>query len=98
MNVKNDAIVLSDADHVATVLRPIKAGETVTVSSPNGIVQIIAAEPIPIFHKIALRLLRQGSDILKYGDSIGTLISDVEAGAHVHVHNLRSKRALKMQS
>ena len=96
MNVKKDAIVLNDADQVATVLRPIKAGEAVFVSSPKGIVRIVAVESIPIFHKIALRSLRQGSDILKYGESIGILISDIEAGVHVHVHNLRSKRAVKM--
>ena len=95
MSVEKDAIALHDADHVATVLRPIRAGDAVCVSLPNGMVRVVATEAIPIFHKIALRPLRNGSDIFKYGDSIGTLMSDIEAGAHVHVHNLRSKRALK---
>ncbi|MEM9442603.1 MAG: UxaA family hydrolase [Pseudomonadota bacterium] len=95
MNDDKDAIALHGDDHVATVLRPINEGDVVNVSSPNGMVQIIATEAIPIFHKIALRPLRNDSDILKHGDSIGTSISDIEAGAHVHVHNLRSKRALR---
>lgn len=88
-----DAILLDPADHVATVLRQIAPGEILSIAGPGGIGEVIAAEPIPIFHKIAIRALPSGADVLKYGDTIGVLIAAVDQGALVHVHNLRSKRA-----
>ncbi len=91
-----DAVLLDEADQVATVLHSIKPGIAVLIAAPKQQFQIIATEPIPIFHKIAIKPLSKGSDVLKYGDSIGVLITDVDEGAHVHIHNLHSRRAVKM--
>ena len=90
---RTDAILLDRGDNVATVLRRIEPGETLRVAGPEGGVQLTAAEAIPIFHKIAVKALRSGSDVLKYGESIGALTADAAKGALVHVHNLRSRRA-----
>jgi hypothetical protein len=92
-----DAILLDRADDVATVLRPIEQGETVSVEGSNGLLNVIAKETIPIFHKIAIKPLSAGWRVSKYGDTIGVLITNVEEGALVHVHNLRSKRAVSMK-
>ncbi|MGI9418272.1 MAG: UxaA family hydrolase [Geminicoccaceae bacterium] len=88
-----NAVLLDEADHVATVLRAVQPGETVLASSPAGERRVISKDTIPIFHKIAMAALSTGSDILKFGEPIGVLTADVEAGALVHLHNLRSKRA-----
>ncbi len=93
MNAK-DAILLNDADHVATVLRQIEQGESISIARPSGSLDITAKETIPAFHKIAIKSLSAGLDTLKYGDSIGVIITDVEEGALVHIHNLRSNRAV----
>jgi altronate dehydratase small subunit len=50
-------------------------------------------EPIPLGHKVARRALAAGHRILKYGAAIGEATQAIAAGAHVHVHNLRSLRA-----
>lgn len=89
-----DAILLDEADNVATVLRQIEQGESVSIAGSSGLFDVIAKETIPIFHKIAIKPLSSGSEIFKYGDSIGVLVTDVEHGALVHVHNLRSNRAV----
>ena len=89
-----DAILLDEADHVATVLRRIEVGETVVIAGSSGVFDVVAKETIPIFHKIAIKQLSSGSGISKYGNSIGVLIADVKKGALVHVHNLRSNRAV----
>ena len=47
---------------------------------------------IPIGHKVALKDLESGSDVLKYGNVIGRLVSSVKKGDHLHVHNLKTKR------
>ena len=86
--------MLDKADDVATVLREIEAGECVSIAGPSGPLNVVAKERIPIFHKIAIKPLPSGTDVLKYGDSIGVLVTDAEKGALVHVRNLRSKRAI----
>lgn len=43
---------------------------------------------LPLGHKIALKPIAQGSPVLKYGQSIGVARRAIQAGEHVHVHNL----------
>lgn len=51
-----------------------------------------AKEAIPLGHKIALASIPRGEAVLKYGQDIGQAIADIDPGAHVHVHNLKTKR------
>ena len=51
---------------------------------------LTAVEDVPAGHKIALRALPAGSPVRKYGATIGVATANIPAGAHVHVHNLRS--------
>jgi altronate dehydratase len=48
------------------------------------------AGTVPLGHKIARTDIRSGDKILKYGAPIGVATADIPAGAHVHVHNIRS--------
>jgi altronate hydrolase len=41
-------------------------------------------------HKFAVRRIRAGEAVLKYGQIIGFAAADIPAGAHVHVHNVRA--------
>ena len=88
-----DAILLDQNDNVATSLRRIVPGETVVVAAASGDRHVIAAESIPIFHKISMTALSKGAKVVKHGDVIGILSADADEGALVHVHNLRSLRA-----
>lgn len=88
-----DAIRLDPADDVATVLRPLEAGFTATLSGPDGHTRLTLREAIPAFHKVALADLPAGTPIHKYGAVIGALTAPVAAGDLVHVHNLESLRA-----
>jgi len=47
-------------------------------------------QTIPLAHKIAYRDIVAGERILKYGMSIGIATEAIAAGAHVHIHNIRS--------
>ncbi len=82
------ALVISPRDNVATALESLDAGRVVTVGGH----EITVAEATPRGHKIALRLIRAGEAVMKYGSSIGTATSDIPAGAHVHTHNVASGR------
>ena len=41
-------------------------------------------------HKYALRDIRDGEDIIKYGNPIGHATCDIKAGEHVHSHNVKT--------
>jgi hypothetical protein len=82
------AIVISSSDNVATALEPLAAGQTILA----GATTVVAAEPIPRGHKIALRPIPAGEVVMKYGNAIGTASSNIAAGAHVHTHNVASGR------
>jgi altronate dehydratase len=84
----NPTIVISAADNVATALEPLDAGRTVCI----GALTITIAEAIPRGHKVALRAIRAGDRVIKYGSSIGNASSDIAPGAHVHTHNVASAR------
>jgi hypothetical protein len=80
-------IVISDADNVATALEALEPGQILAVAG-----SVTVGEPIPRGHKIALRPIAAGSEVLKYGSSIGRATADIATGAHVHTHNVSSAR------
>jgi len=43
-------------------------------------------------HKFSLTRIEAGSDILKYGEVIGSAQQVIEPGEHVHIHNVVSTR------
>jgi len=82
------AIVISARDNVATALDALDAGRVLEVETAT----VTVAEPIPRGHKVALRAIRAGDEVIKYGSAIGTAIADIAPGAHVHTHNVASDR------
>nr|WP_246586804.1 UxaA family hydrolase [Stakelama flava] len=68
------------------VTAPIAAGDIVTVEGAP----IPAATPIGIGHKVARRALDAGDKVLKYGAPIGSMTAAVNAGDHIHMHNMKS--------
>ena len=50
----------------------------------------IPVEDITIYHKLACRDIPQGEPVVKYGQHIGSAVTAIQAGQHVHVHNVES--------
>ncbi|NJL94883.1 MAG: UxaA family hydrolase [Anaerolineae bacterium] len=87
------AFVIEEQDNVATVVvEPIQQGETVASYGRVKDITVTANQDIPYGHKIALRDIPRGETIWKYGLSIGSAITDIQAGDHVHIHNIESNR------
>ena len=84
----NPVLVISARDNVATALEPLEAGRSFAVDS----LQLTATQRIPRGHKIAIRPIPAGEPVMKYGNPIGTAVTDIAAGDHVHVHNVSSGR------
>jgi altronate dehydratase small subunit len=86
------AIQVDERDNVATATSDIGPGEEVEVISPSGAVavRLRASEQIPFGHKLALREVGPGEEVIKYGERIGLASRPIRAGDWVHVHNLES--------
>jgi altronate dehydratase len=86
------ALCSSDNDNVANTLDEISVGQKVEISNKKKV--IISTTKIPKYHKIALNDIPQGASIIKNGICIGKAIKDIDMGAHIHVHNILSNRAV----
>lgn len=90
--MKRDAIAIKPKDNVATAIRDLRAGESVTVGRGEELLTLPVVQDIPYGHKLAVMAIARGDDILKYAAVIGRATQDIAAGAHVHVHNVESLR------
>jgi altronate hydrolase len=77
---------LRPEDNVAIATRTLPEGTEINHSGSA----FAASTRISMGHKIAVRQIRTGQAIYKYGQIIGFASQDIPAGAHVHVHNVRA--------
>jgi altronate hydrolase len=79
-------IKIHASDNVAVAIDNIQKGDKVMVAD----VILTAKEDIPKGHKIALRDIKNGEDVIKYGFPIGHVVAEVPAGGWIHAHNLKT--------
>jgi len=74
-------------DNVQIALRLVKKGTPLVTGA--GPVQV--GSDVAMAHKVADQAIATGEPVIKYGMPIGVATHDIEAGAHVHVHNIASR-------
>lgn len=79
-------ILVHDGDYSAVATAELKKGERYEVSGQT----VTLADDIPFGHKVALREVKAGENIIKYGNPIGHATQDIKVGEHIHVHNLKT--------
>ncbi len=77
---------INPADSVVVCLQPKKKGDIIEVDGTS----IIISEDTPAGHKVLIRDVRQGEDIIKYGYPIGHARQDMKAGDWVNENNLKT--------
>lgn len=77
---------LAAGDNVAVALRKIAAGERIELGGTT----LVAAEEVPMAHKLALEPIAVGAVVTKFGVPIGIATRPIAPGELVHVHNLKS--------
>ena len=90
MGQKAKVIVIHEKDNVATALLPLAAGSSLVVDVGGSAERVRILADIPIGHKVALRPIGAGENVVKYGEPIGQAAAGIAAGEHVHVHNVMS--------
>ncbi len=76
------------------VVEGVQAGQALTgwVMETDETISVKSMDTIPLGHKIALKDIKKGETLIKYGHDIGRAMADVGKGHHVHVHNAKTKR------
>lgn len=77
-----NSIVISPDDSVGVALAALKKGE-----QAEG---ITLCEDIERGHKFALKEIKTGDPVIKYGEVIGRAVADIRPGEHVHTHNMKT--------
>lgn len=81
-----DFMVINDKDNVAVALNDLSKGAIVNCAGRN----VTLTDDIPRGHKFSLHALKEGENVIKYGNPIGHVTMDVHEGAHVHIQNIKT--------
>lgn len=73
-------------DNVAVALAELKKGDIVRADHR----EIVLLQDVGPGHKIALKDITEGQEVIKYGSPIGHSTRSIKAGEHVHTHNLKT--------
>jgi len=87
--MKDNILIIHPRDNVAVALTTMAAGDSAIV---QGNFEFTTLEVIPASHKIALRDISEGEEIIKYGETVAVSIRSIKKGEWVHTHNLESQR------
>lgn len=79
-------IQINPLDNVAVALENLNPGDILKVNGRS----VCVAEEIPCGHKVALTDLSAGSEVIKYGFSIGNMTDCVKGGCLVNERNLHT--------
>jgi altronate hydrolase len=75
-------IRLNTEDNVIVAMRELDSGHR--IENEN----LVTRDPIPAGHKLAAVAISKGDYVRKYGQIIGVASIDIQAGDHVHTHNV----------
>ena len=81
-----DIVKINQNDNVAVALRPLSKGEVLHVADAD----VALIEDIPQGHKFALKAIKAGDEVVKYGFRIGFAKEEITPGQWVHVHNIKT--------
>ena len=83
-------ILVNKADNVVVTLKNYEKGETLTVQDHN----ITLKEEILVGHKIAIKKIKKGENVIKYGFPIGHAKETIEVDLDVHKHRNKDTKKL----
>ena len=87
-------LVHAEGDSVGVAVEDISAGSLVRGALKDGVgeLEVLVTDRVPLGHKLALRELANGEEVVEYGVVIGRATADIGVGQGVHTHNLKGQR------
>lgn len=92
MHSQKEIIIMDFQDNIGFVKQDVSKGQKIDIQCQEIKTLIHAKEDIPFGFKIALRDIRQGEKIYKFGEAIGIASVPIVKGEMVHVHNVEGLR------
>lgn len=92
MYVQDEIVIMDPEDNTAILKISVNKGQIITLKNKDVKNIIEVKEDIPFNFKIAIKDIKKGDSILKYGEPIGKAKLDIEKGEMVHVHNIEGLR------
>ena len=83
--LKQVAVHLRPNDNIAVAAKPLAAGSEIEFDGAALKLPVV----IKMGHKFAVRPIKEGDAVYKYGQIIGFASRDIPPGDHVHVHNVK---------
>ncbi|MCI8609676.1 MAG: altronate dehydratase [Firmicutes bacterium] len=81
-----DLYRIDEKDTVAVAIKPLRQGESYALGEKT----VTVLQDIPAGHKVALKDMKKGERIIKYGAPIGEAAEDIPVGEWIHTHNVIS--------
>lgn len=74
-------------DNVIVALDPISKGDEVRI---NDKLTVVAEDDVPAGHKMAIKDIVEGSNVIKYGYAIGHTTEEIKKGRWLHTHDVKT--------
>jgi altronate dehydratase len=91
-NEAKKAIIMAVADSVAIAIDNLVPGDKVRIRSllQEIVGELEVSDSVPYGHKLSVKPLVKGSEVIKNGEVIGVASQAIDRGEHVHIHNIVS--------
>ena len=90
--MKQEAVVLSSRDNVATALTDLRSGDSLGLQIAGEDRLVVLVDDIAFGHKLCISEIENESPVVKYGEVIGVSTVTIHPGEYVHTHNVVSAR------
>ena len=85
-----NALLMDTKDNIVVCVKDVALGSEVIYSQDGQHCTLIAKDNIPACHKVAIKPIEKGADVLKYGERIGRSTCAIEVGQLVDHNNIYS--------
>lgn len=82
-----NAMIINEKDHVIMTTETVKKGQTLCYRDTGGCHTLTALEDIPKYHKAAVKAVKRGEQVLKYG-SISAARWRISNRGHGFIHTI----------
>ena len=85
-----NALLMDTKDNIVVCVKDVALGSKVIYSQNGQLCTLSAKDNIPACHKVAIKPIEKGADVLKYGERIGRSTCAIEVGQLVDHNNIYS--------